>query len=63
MVAVAHGSALLVGTVIGLFVGYFQSWLGAVLMRFADATAVRPRSPRIAVEVTNPVRLLRAQAV
>jgi ABC-type dipeptide/oligopeptide/nickel transport system permease subunit len=60
VVAVAHGSALLVGTMIGLFAGYFQSWLGAVLMRLADPTAVRPHSPQVAVEVTNPVRLLGA---
>lgn len=39
---VANGIALIIGTVIGLTAGFFQGWLGAVLMRFTDLMMAFP---------------------
>ncbi|SHE34523.1 peptide/nickel transport system permease protein [Loktanella atrilutea] len=39
---VANGIALLIGTVIGLTAGFFQGWIGAVLMRFTDLMMAFP---------------------
>ncbi len=38
----ANGIALMIGTVIGLTAGYFQGWIGAVLMRFTDLMMAFP---------------------
>jgi peptide/nickel transport system permease protein len=38
----ANGIALVIGTVIGLMAGYFQGWLGAILMRFTDLMMAFP---------------------
>jgi peptide/nickel transport system permease protein len=38
----ANGIALVIGTVIGLTAGYFQGWLGAILMRFTDLMMAFP---------------------
>ncbi|MDP4033706.1 MAG: ABC transporter permease [Pseudorhodobacter sp.] len=39
---VANGLALLIGTLVGLVAGYFQGWVGAVLMRFTDLMMAFP---------------------
>jgi len=39
---VANGIALVIGTVIGLTAGFFQGWIGAVLMRFTDLMMAFP---------------------
>ncbi|SEM93020.1 peptide/nickel transport system permease protein [Loktanella fryxellensis] len=39
---VANGAALLIGTVIGLTAGFFQGWIGTVLMRFTDLMMAFP---------------------
>ena len=39
---VANGIALLIGTVIGLTAGFFQGWIGSVLMRFTDLMMAFP---------------------
>ncbi|MGJ8583520.1 MAG: ABC transporter permease [Marinosulfonomonas sp.] len=39
---VANGIALIIGTVIGLTAGFFQGWIGAVLMRFTDLMMAFP---------------------
>jgi peptide/nickel transport system permease protein len=39
---VANGLALLIGTVVGLTAGYFQGWIGSVLMRFTDLMMAFP---------------------
>lgn len=39
---VANGIALIIGTLIGLAAGYFQGWIGAVLMRFTDLMMAFP---------------------
>jgi peptide/nickel transport system permease protein len=39
---VANGIALLIGTVIGLTAGFFQGWIGTVLMRFTDLMMAFP---------------------
>ena len=38
----ANGIALIIGTVIGITAGYFQGWLGSVLMRFTDLMMAFP---------------------
>lgn len=38
----ANGIALIIGTVIGITAGYFQGWLGAILMRFTDLMMAFP---------------------
>jgi peptide/nickel transport system permease protein len=38
----ANGIALIIGTMIGLTAGYFQGWLGAILMRFTDLMMAFP---------------------
>ena len=39
---VANGLALLIGTLVGLTAGYFQGWIGSVLMRFTDLMMAFP---------------------
>ncbi|WP_394152861.1 ABC transporter permease [Loktanella salsilacus] len=39
---VANGIALVIGTVIGLTAGFFQGWIGAVLMRLTDLMMAFP---------------------
>lgn len=39
---VANGIALIIGTLIGLTAGFFQGWIGAVLMRFTDLMMAFP---------------------
>jgi len=39
---VANGAAVLVGTFLGVVAGYFQGWLGAVIMRFTDLMMAFP---------------------
>jgi peptide/nickel transport system permease protein len=39
---VANGIALVIGTIIGLTAGFFQGWIGAVLMRFTDLMMAFP---------------------
>ncbi|SFL28146.1 peptide/nickel transport system permease protein [Loktanella salsilacus] len=39
---VANGIALVIGTVIGLTAGFFQGWIGAILMRFTDLMMAFP---------------------
>jgi peptide/nickel transport system permease protein len=39
---VANGLALLIGTLVGLAAGYFQGWIGSVLMRFTDLMMAFP---------------------
>jgi peptide/nickel transport system permease protein len=39
---VANGIALIIGTVVGLTAGFFQGWIGAVLMRFTDLMMAFP---------------------
>ena len=39
---VANGLALLIGTLVGLVAGYFQGWIGSVLMRFTDLMMAFP---------------------
>ncbi len=38
----ANGIALIIGTVIGITAGYFQGWLGSILMRFTDLMMAFP---------------------
>jgi peptide/nickel transport system permease protein len=38
----ANGLALLIGTLVGLTAGYFQGWIGSVLMRFTDLMMAFP---------------------
>ena len=38
----ANGIALMIGTMIGITAGYFQGWLGSVLMRFTDLMMAFP---------------------
>lgn len=38
----ANGIALMIGTVIGILAGYFQGWLGSILMRFTDLMMAFP---------------------
>ena len=40
--SVANGIALIIGTIIGLVAGFFQGWIGAVLMRFTDLMMAFP---------------------
>ncbi len=39
---VANGLALLIGTLVGLTAGYFQGWIGSLLMRFTDLMMAFP---------------------
>ncbi len=39
---VANGLALFIGTLVGLVAGYFQGWIGSVLMRFTDLMMAFP---------------------
>ena len=39
---VANGLALLIGALVGLTAGYFQGWIGSVLMRFTDLMMAFP---------------------
>jgi peptide/nickel transport system permease protein len=39
---VANGIALVIGTIIGLTAGFFQGWIGAILMRFTDLMMAFP---------------------
>ncbi len=39
---VANGIALIIGTLIGLTAGFFQGWIGSVLMRFTDLMMAFP---------------------
>jgi peptide/nickel transport system permease protein len=39
---VANGIALIIGTVIGITAGFFQGWIGSVLMRFTDLMMAFP---------------------
>ena len=39
---VANGLALLIGTLVGLTAGYFQGWIGSVLMRLTDLMMAFP---------------------
>ena len=39
---VANGTALLIGTVVGVTAGYLRGWVGAVLMRFTDLMMAFP---------------------
>jgi peptide/nickel transport system permease protein len=38
----ANGVALAIGTLIGLMAGYFQGWIGGLLMRFTDVMTAFP---------------------
>ena len=38
----ANGAAVLVGTALGVIAGYFQGWIGAVIMRFTDLMMAFP---------------------
>ena len=38
----ANGMALLIGTLVGLTAGFFQGWIGALLMRFTDLMMAFP---------------------
>lgn len=38
----ANGISLIIGTVIGITAGYFQGWLGSILMRFTDLMMAFP---------------------
>ena len=39
---VANGLALFIGTLVGLVAGYFQGWIGSILMRFTDLMMAFP---------------------
>lgn len=39
---VANGAAVLIGAIVGASAGYFQSWIGALLMRFTDVMMAFP---------------------
>lgn len=38
----ANGTALLIGTLVGVTAGYFRGWIGAILMRFTDLMMAFP---------------------
>ena len=38
----ANGTALIIGTLVGIVAGFFRGWLGAVLMRFTDLMMAFP---------------------
>jgi peptide/nickel transport system permease protein len=39
---VANGTALLIGTLVGVIAGYFRGWIGSALMRFTDLMMAFP---------------------
>lgn len=39
---IANGTALLIGTLVGVTAGYFRGWIGGVLMRFTDLMMAFP---------------------
>ena len=39
---IANGTALLIGTLVGVTAGYFRGWIGSVLMRFTDLMMAFP---------------------
>ncbi len=39
---VANGTALIIGTLVGVVAGFFRGWIGAVLMRFTDLMMAFP---------------------